>query len=38
LGKINQCRVANGGFKWKAIEARMKKNLRKGNWEMNGTN
>jgi len=26
LGKISQCRVADGGFKWKVIEARMKKN------------
>jgi hypothetical protein len=30
LGRISQCRVANGGFKWKAIEARMKKNAKKG--------
>jgi len=30
LGKISQCRVANGGFKWKVIEARMKKNTKEG--------
>ena len=30
LGKISQCRVAEGGFKWKVIEARMKKNVKEG--------
>jgi len=30
LGKISQCRLTNGGFKWKAIEARMKKNAEEG--------
>ena len=30
LGKISQCRVAEGGFKWKVIEARMKKNAEEG--------
>jgi hypothetical protein len=30
LGKISQCRVADGGFKWKVIEARMKKNAEEG--------
>ena len=30
LGRISQCRVADGGFKWKVIEARMKKNAKKG--------
>ena len=30
LGKISQCRVAEGGFKWKVIEARMKKNAKEG--------
>ena len=30
LGRNSQCRVADGGFKWKAIEARMKKNAKKG--------
>jgi hypothetical protein len=30
LGKISQCKVANSGFKWKIIEARMKKNAKEG--------
>ena len=30
LGKISQCRVAEGGFKWKVIETRMKKNVEEG--------
>ena len=30
LGRISQCRVVDGGFKWKVIEARMKKNAKKG--------
>ncbi|KAL9334366.1 hypothetical protein Peur_074505 [Populus x canadensis] len=30
LGKISQCRVADGGFKRKVIEARMKKNAEEG--------
>jgi hypothetical protein len=30
LGKISQCRIADVGFKWKVIEARMKKNAEEG--------
>ena len=30
LGKISQCRVADRGFKWKVIEAIMKKNAEEG--------
>ena len=30
LRKISQCKVANSGFKWKIIEARMKKNAKEG--------
>ena len=30
LGKISQCRIANGGLKWKVIDARMKKNSEEG--------
>jgi hypothetical protein len=30
LGKISQCRVADGGFKWKFIKAGMKKNAEEG--------
>ena len=30
LRKINQCKVADGGFKWKIIEARMKENVEEG--------
>jgi hypothetical protein len=30
LGKISQCRIADGGFKRKVIEARMKKNVEEG--------
>ena len=30
LGKVSQCRVADGGFRMKAIEARMKKNDEEG--------
>jgi hypothetical protein len=30
MGKTSQCRIANGGFKWKVIEARMKKNAEEG--------
>jgi len=37
LGKISQCRVADRGFKWKVIKARMKKNTKEARWEMNDT-
>ena len=30
LGKISQCRVADGGFKRKVIKVRMKKNAKEG--------
>jgi len=30
LRKVSQCRVADGGFRMKAIEARMKKNVEEG--------
>jgi hypothetical protein len=30
LEKINQYRVADEGFKWKIIEAKMKKNVEEG--------
>jgi hypothetical protein len=30
LGKVGQCRITDGGFRWKNIKARMKKNMEKG--------
>jgi len=30
LEKVGQCKITDKGFKWKSIEARIKKNIKKG--------